>query len=208
MKISKLYTRLFSAAAVLLGAVTVAQTQDSNCDDECRSQVAQARAATAKYHEVGNALADGFRAAEACVQAPTGAMGFHFVNPPRVQSPSVNAGEPGVLLYLPDEAGEMRLVAVEYFAPVIVTGVGPCLAQEHRPPDSTIRPRSCLGDHSTVRCPATNPECRGIMTSTLGYGGITQPGCSPRLTRPLAVRDLANHRSAVGNQFQIRRRKK
>ena len=86
---------------------------------ECRNEVATARRATAGYHEISKALADGFVAASPCVRNSTlGTMGFHFANRARIDQ-TVDPAVPEVLLYLPDDEGEMRLVAVEYVVPNI-----------------------------------------------------------------------------------------
>ncbi|HBR56192.1 MAG TPA: hypothetical protein DEA22_01775 [Blastocatellia bacterium] len=111
-----------------------AASQGSDCDEECRSSLAAARAATAKYHDVNNAWADGFIDPLVCVQSPSGAMGNHFVNPARTQDINVDVTEPEVLLYLPDSATGRRLIGVEYIAPVIVNGVGPWFGGPGDPP--------------------------------------------------------------------------
>lgn len=98
-----------------------------DCDAECRKGLAAVRAATAKYHDVNEALADGFVPASPCVQIPNvGAMGIHFVNHSRVDQ-NVNVREPEILLYLPDGSGELHLVAVEYFVPFVGTNPAPTL---------------------------------------------------------------------------------
>jgi len=97
---------------------TVAQAENQNdCDRQCRRDLAVARAATAKYHDVNQALADGFVPAGPCVQIPNvGAMGIHYINFSRVDL-NADVSEPELLLYMPDENGNLRLVAVEYFVP-------------------------------------------------------------------------------------------
>ncbi len=103
---------------------TVAQAENQNdCDRQCRRDLAVARAATAKYHDVNQALADGFVPVSPCVQIPNvGAMGIHYINFSRVDL-NVDISEPELLLYMPDETGERRLVALEYFVPF--TGSNP-----------------------------------------------------------------------------------
>ena len=120
-------------STVVLGILTIAflavglvsaqpKGRDKDCDAQCRKEMFEsfrqfgyARAATAKYHDVGKALADGFSNTQQCVEVPgLGAMGIHFVNFERVANPNVNVTEPEALLYVPDEEGELRLVGVEY----------------------------------------------------------------------------------------------
>lgn len=93
---------------------------DPNCrSKECREAVKAAKKATAKYHNVQKALADGFVQISPCVSHPTlGTMGYHYANIERVLDPAVNPEAPEVLLYIPNEKGNLRLVAVEYVVPL------------------------------------------------------------------------------------------
>ncbi len=52
----------------------------SGCDGKCRRELAQVRRATAKYHRVEVALADGYAPDLNCVALPNGsaAMGIHY----------------------------------------------------------------------------------------------------------------------------------
>ncbi len=77
--------------------------------------LAAARAATAKYHDISEALADGFVQVSPCVAVPgLGAMGFHYANFARAGNPNLDPAEPETLLYIPDEDGDLRLVGLEY----------------------------------------------------------------------------------------------
>ncbi len=107
---------------------TVAQAENQNdCDRQCRRDLAVARAATAKYHDVNQALADGFVPVSPCVQIPNvGAMGIHYINFSRVDL-NADVSEPELLLYMPDENGNLRLVAVEYFVPFTESNPAPNL---------------------------------------------------------------------------------
>jgi hypothetical protein len=115
---SLLTTALFAAGFI------PARAQDDNCRDrECRAALVNAKQATAKYHDINAALEDGFVSTGPCVALPTGeAMGFHFTKFSRIDF-SVDEAEPEVLLYLPDDDGLMRLVALEYLVPF--TGSNP-----------------------------------------------------------------------------------
>jgi hypothetical protein len=77
-------------------------------------QLAQARAATAKYHNIDKALADGYIADPMCVASPEGGMGHHYINPALLEDPAVNPKQPEVLLYAPNKHGRLKLVGVEY----------------------------------------------------------------------------------------------
>lgn len=92
------------------------------------SGLASIRAATAKYHRVEQAVADGYVSTVECVAlppsvSPGGAMGIHYVNATLRGSVSGTGGHhasfdplrPEVLVYEPQKSGKMRLVAVEYF---------------------------------------------------------------------------------------------
>lgn len=99
-----------------------------DCPEECRSQLAEARAATARYHDVNAALADGFIPTGPCVAVPKlGAMGIHYANFFRLFDASVSPAEPEFLLYAPDGRGGLRLVALEYFVPAYMAVEPPTL---------------------------------------------------------------------------------
>ena len=78
-----------------------------------RHELALARRATAKYHDITNAFADGYVDGGLY----TSGEGYHYVNPLLIDE-TFNPEQPEVLLYAsrPGEAG-LRLVAVEYLAP-------------------------------------------------------------------------------------------
>jgi len=83
------------------------------------AQLAEVRAATAKYHNVERAIADGYLKVSECVTSPpgvspAGAMGIHYRKDALLDG-QVNALTPEVLVYEPTENGRLRLVAVEYF---------------------------------------------------------------------------------------------
>lgn len=121
-KIKKYITGTLVFSSLLMMAVfavnfTTAEAHDDegDCDRHCRKALASARAATAKYHDINEAVADGFVPVSPCVAVPgLGAMGIHYVNFARAGNPNLNAAEPETLLYLPDENGDLRLVGLEY----------------------------------------------------------------------------------------------
>ncbi|MFD2090675.1 hypothetical protein [Blastococcus deserti] len=76
------------------------------------AELASVRAATARYHRVEAALADGYRPSPECAASPDGVMGVHYVNPARLGS--IDPRRPAILLYVPTENGP-RLAGVEYF---------------------------------------------------------------------------------------------
>ncbi len=84
-------------------------------DPDALSGLAAVRQATARYHDVDRALADGYVPFSPCVAEPgLGTMGIHFVNFGLVFDLTTSATNPEILLYVPSEDG-FRLVGVEYF---------------------------------------------------------------------------------------------
>jgi hypothetical protein len=89
------------------------------------SELAQVRRATARFHNVDNALAAGYelgwvngsgaRILGGCIAHPTaGAMGYHYFNAALMADNGVDALAPEVLVYAPDGDGGLELVAVEW----------------------------------------------------------------------------------------------
>lgn len=114
------------------------------CPDDCQEQLTQARAATAQYHNESKALADGFFSTFECVEAPgLGAMGVHYVNPIRMMDINVDVSQPEALLYLRQNDGTMRLVGLEYVAPVLSNGI-PWFGGENNPPPVVDNPAPTL----------------------------------------------------------------
>ncbi len=104
---------LFTIAAVI--ATTGAAAVNAGAGP-LSPELQAVRAATARYHSVDQAIADGYFAASACESSPLGAMGIHFFNPSRVGG-VIDPLRPQVLLYLPAADGSLKLVGVEYFKP-------------------------------------------------------------------------------------------
>jgi hypothetical protein len=103
---------------VALGAGAAAGA--SSGKGELARQMAEVRQATAKYHDLAVALADGYVPfGEApCVAEPTlGAMGFHYYNPALLHDGVLDPLRPELLVYAPSDNG-VRLGAVEYMMPL------------------------------------------------------------------------------------------
>ena len=79
------------------------------------------RAKLEKYRDPIKAVHDGYFSTLGCVQYPDGAMGVHFLNPSLI-GPVPDPSSPQVLMYMPNESGKLRLVAVEWFIP-LATGI-------------------------------------------------------------------------------------
>jgi len=83
------------------------------------SRIAEAgiKAATARYHAVDRALADGFVPTDDCAELPgVGAMGYHYVNPARRADGVIDPAKPDILLYTTGPGGRLRLAGAEWFA--------------------------------------------------------------------------------------------
>lgn len=127
---------LVAAVAFTIGAsgASPLHAQDAEeLDPETAAALVEVRAATEKYADVEVAVADGYLRdpGDLCVVAPVeglpaelGGMGVHYFRPdllgitatePRVAGGGMHTDflQPGVLIYVPDETGALKLVAVE-----------------------------------------------------------------------------------------------
>ncbi len=98
-------------------------------DSGGRSDAAKAQSATARYHDLQDALDDGYSilpavantanvlARNGCAESATGlgAMGVHYLKAELLDE-SVDAQSPEVLVYEPQANGRSKLVALEYVA--------------------------------------------------------------------------------------------
>ena len=111
-------TALFPSVAS--GEVQPVAHHDGN--GGAQAELAQVRAATARFHRVEEAVAAGYelgwvngagnRIVAGCVSHPTaGAMGYHYFNAELMADNAVDALEPEVLVYAPAADGGLRLVA-------------------------------------------------------------------------------------------------
>jgi len=83
------------------------------------------KAATARFHSYDRARAAGYSVeGEPCVASPAGAMGIHAVNPSLAGDLAIDPMRPEILLYLPDQAGDLELVGVEYFSAALANSDG------------------------------------------------------------------------------------
>ena len=116
-------TRMCAAAAVSLAgaAVVVALTVSSlaSAGDE-HSLTAVAAAATARFHNLDAAKADGYTlevadsAGLTCIADPAGGMGIHWASPSLLGDDVVDARRPEALVFAPNAAGQPKLAALEY----------------------------------------------------------------------------------------------
>ncbi len=84
----------------------------SKGSSELHKELALARASTAKYHDIENAIEDGYVDINVVVQN----MGYHLLNVSNWDA--FDPGKPALLVYSKNSVnGKMRLVAVEYAVP-------------------------------------------------------------------------------------------
>ena len=118
MRKTSLCRGLTAAAMICLGVGTYASFADASGDvlsAAARKQLAAARAATARYHDLDAALADGYVDLSFCM--PT--MGYHYGRFDLLQDGVFDAAQPEILVYAPSPtARKMRLVALEYAVPL------------------------------------------------------------------------------------------
>ena len=92
-----------------------------NLSAATNQQLAQARRATAKYHDIARAEADGY----VNINIYEGGEGLHYVNFGLVDA-NFDPEHPEVLLYAPvPHENRMELVAVEYVVPLSLSSVAP-----------------------------------------------------------------------------------
>jgi hypothetical protein len=113
---------------ILLGTALLACTTPGFAHDDggalsprAQAAIADARRATAPFHDIHAAIAAGWGPAPfadaqgiTCIAHPThGAMGIHFVNGGLLTT-NVDARQPQALIYEPMPDGTLRLVGAEY----------------------------------------------------------------------------------------------
>lgn len=103
----------------LLAALAgVAYAATGTTDPQVLQDLAVVRQATAKYHDVNVAIADGYLPTDACDAIPgVGGMGFHYVKPALIMDSTVDLMAPEILMYATEGEG-LRLIGVEYFVGV------------------------------------------------------------------------------------------
>lgn len=102
---------LLSVGLLTLSAIAVAGPAAAAGPGD--SQLAQIRAATARFHDVDAAIAAGYAPTQVCVESPLGGMGYHYVNFGAILDPALDVTKPEVLLFAPSADG-LRLVGVEW----------------------------------------------------------------------------------------------
>jgi hypothetical protein len=120
----RLVTALVATAVAVLAAAAPATAGKR---DTLGAQLAEVRAATAKYHRVEAAVDDGYVPFGPCVAVPgLGGMGYHFARLDLIDG-TLSLAQPEILVYAPAQNGRLRLVAVEYVVPVAASPERPSL---------------------------------------------------------------------------------
>lgn len=119
-------TTMFRLTAAALGAVAVlAMTALPGLAGQSAPsgpELARIRAATARYHDVEVALADGYVPVSPCEQIEIGTMGVHYLHPGLASDAEIDPARPELLLYVPTADGGTQLAGVEYFVAAEATG--------------------------------------------------------------------------------------
>lgn len=91
-------------------------------DAELQRGLATMRRATARYHRVDAARADGFVQILPCLEHPTaGGLGIPYARLDRFDT-TIDLSEPEILFYEPQENGRLRLVGGEPVVPIDLWG--------------------------------------------------------------------------------------
>lgn len=106
-------------------ASTVSQATPAFANSEVAGNgrdIAALRRATARYHRVSAAKADGYTVTPLpCVDPSpfgTGGLGIPHMNPERLTDGDLSITEPAILFYEPQKNGRLRLVGVEVVIPI------------------------------------------------------------------------------------------
>lgn len=84
--------------------------------------IAQVRQATARFHDVEEAIRAGYvvQFPAGCAASAAGAQGFHYLNPTLAADAVVDPLAPELLMYEPAPNGRLELVGVDYVIPYSV----------------------------------------------------------------------------------------
>ena len=108
------------AAACILTSAAVGSVVVATPGSAAQDDLASVRQATAAYHDLSAAKADGFGELQdknhiACIaKAGVGGMGVHYVLGSRVGDPAIRADQPEAVIYKIGQDGSKHLAAVEY----------------------------------------------------------------------------------------------
>lgn len=99
-------------------AATAPQLATLPSQAEAATTLATLRRATARYHNLDAALADGFVFLHPCEVRPgEGPVGVVYVHPGRIADGVIDPSEPEGIVYAPTQDGGLRLAAAELVVP-------------------------------------------------------------------------------------------
>lgn len=117
-------TSIAIAAMLVLGTIAAAHGSGPRAAGSEASQrdVAQVRAAVARYHTPERALAGGWELLDGldhCFEhAGAGGMGVHHIDPVQLGNGTLDPRRPEALVFVPGPQGQLRLGAVEFIVPI------------------------------------------------------------------------------------------
>lgn len=112
---------LFVLALIVSTSISSPAAGPASFSSDLEAELARARAATAKYHNIEMAEADGYVPLNFCEAAE----GCHWVNFSLLDC-NFDITQPEILVYAPDKNGEpTRLVSVEYVQPLSCSATPP-----------------------------------------------------------------------------------
>jgi hypothetical protein len=107
-----------------IGALSVAGPASGAAEPIPRADLARVRAATARFHDVEAAVADGRELLDVCFDSPDGGMGVHYLK--GVGDTILDPLAPEALVYAVTDHG-LKLVAVEYIVPKALSNTAPAV---------------------------------------------------------------------------------
>lgn len=106
---------------IFLGETSfVKAASDCSLSPQTKRELAVARQGTARYHNINNAIADGYIDINLCVPQ----MGCHYLKPANLDA-DFDQAKPEILVYADFGNGHQRLVAVEYAVPTALSATPP-----------------------------------------------------------------------------------
>lgn len=111
------FLTLMCGVILFAGAAFAKANPDSSLSPQTKREIAIARQATARYHNINHAIADGYASINFCLPN----MGCHYARPetPEGRFDAVfDPARPELLVYTDFGNGQLKLVAVEYAVPL------------------------------------------------------------------------------------------
>ncbi|MDT0341993.1 hypothetical protein [Streptomyces litchfieldiae] len=125
-------TSITAAAAVVLALTPAGALADDGWEERkaLKRELITVKAATANYHDLERAEADGYALATECVPG----TGYHYLHEVAAGQEDLAVAEPNLLVYAPLPGGFRQLVAVEYASETPATLFG----REFDPPNENV----------------------------------------------------------------------